>query len=188
MRETFVLRTEWYSNFEELEVKDKAELLDAIFLYNLDRESEINFTSPMSKMCWNFIRPTIDYHNKRYHASVENGKKGGAPKGNNNAKKQPKLTQEEPKTTQEQPIKNNYKQPKNNLTDTVTVIDTDIDIVNDIEIDTVFESEIKDLMKSKKLSRTEAIKYINGLPSVEEIFIKAEEKRKEIFGVTFDDI
>ena len=43
-------------------------------------------------------------------------------------------------------------------------------------------------MYSKKMSKEEAINYINSLPSVEEIFIKADEKRKEMFGLSFDNI
>lgn len=47
-------------------------------------------------MAFNFIKPQIDRNNRRY----ENGKKGGAPKGNTNAgkpvKKQPKNNQKQP--------------------------------------------------------------------------------------------
>lgn len=56
---------------------------------------------------------------RRYDASVENGKKGGAPKGNKNAEK-----------------KNNPKQPKttkNNLNEDVDE-DIDIDVNEDIDI------------------------------------------------------
>jgi predicted component of type VI protein secretion system len=158
MKETFVLRTEWYSSIEGLSIQDKSEILDAVFLYHMDREDEIQFSSPLGNMCWSFIKPTIDYHTRRYNTSVENGKKGGAPKGNSNAKKQPKTTQEQPKSTKEQ--------PKNNLTVTDTVIVTDIVIDNDIDtgtgnvIENINEDDIKQIMINNTLSREEAIEYI----------------------------
>lgn len=155
MKETFVLRTEWYSSIEGLSMKDKSEILDAIFLYNLDRESEINLSSPLSKMCWNFIKPTIDYHTRRYNTSVENGKKGGAPKGNSNAKKQPKNNPIQPLV--------NFEQPENNLTDTDTVIDTVIVIDNDIVTETVFDKDDIDMvMINHTCSKEEAILYLKG--------------------------
>ena len=52
---------------------------------------------------WLSLKPTIDSSIKKYIQSVENGKKGGAPKGNNNASKQPKNNQ---KLTKEQPTIN----------------------------------------------------------------------------------
>jgi hypothetical protein len=126
MRDTFVLRTEWYSSIEELSSQEKSELFDAIFLYHLDKEDEINFTSNSAKLCWNFMKPTIDWHQKKYQTAKTNGSLGGAPKGNNNAKKQPKSTKE---------------QPKNNLTVTDTV--TDIVTVNDIVIATATGTDIE---------------------------------------------
>lgn len=53
-----------------------------------------------SKAMWILIKPQLDANNNRY----ENGTKGGAPKGNQNAKK---TTKNNLKTT-----KNNQKQPK----------------------------------------------------------------------------
>lgn len=103
MKETFILRTEWYSSLEDLTPKGKAQILDALFLTHLGKEFLI--TDPSAKICWNFMKPTIEYHTKRYVASVENGKKGGRPK------------------TQEKPNLNLKEQPKQNLTVTDTVID-----------------------------------------------------------------
>ena len=182
MRDTFVLRTEWYSTIEKLPTVDKAEILDAVFLYNMDREDEINFTSPLSTICWNFIKPTIDYHNKKYMTSVENGKKGGRPKNQT-------ITQVKPNHNLIKP-NNKVNKGYHNLTDTVTVTDTVIvnDIVNESVIDNVFESEIKDLMKSKKLSRTDAINYINSLPPVEEQLTKTKERKEEVWGHLFDNV
>lgn len=53
-------------------------------------------------MALKFVRPLIDANLERKERAKENGKYGGAPKGNQNAKKQPKTTQNnqnQPKTT-----------------------------------------------------------------------------------------
>jgi hypothetical protein len=120
MKETFILRTEWYSSLEELSPKGKAQILDALFLKHLGKE--VTITDPTAKICWNFMEPTIEYHNRRYTASVENGKKGGRPK------------------TQEKPNYNLKVEPKQNLTDTVTVTDTVIDIESVTDSVSVTES------------------------------------------------
>ena len=52
------------------------------------------------------VKPQIDKNNQKY----ENGKKGGAPKGNANAKKTTKNNLKQPKTTE-----NNQKQPNVNV-------------------------------------------------------------------------
>lgn len=89
MKETFILRTDWYNSIELISTEAKAQLLDAMFLKNLNREQEIILTEPQAIICWNFMKPTIECYTKRYNTSVENGKKGGAPLGNKNATKQP---------------------------------------------------------------------------------------------------
>lgn len=51
---------------------------------------------------WDKVKEKFDYDLRAYRASVENGKKGGAPKGNQNARKQPKNNPENNlKTTQD---------------------------------------------------------------------------------------
>jgi hypothetical protein len=191
MRETFVIFKSSYDAIKKLNQEDGYKVLMAVCEYGFN--NNIVELDGISSIVFDLIKPVIDSSTKRYDASVENGKKGGAPKGNTNAKKQPELTKEQPKLTQELPNNNlNLNvviQPENNLNKNknMNMNKNKNENMNDNMNDNV-ELEIRDLMKSKKLSRTEAIKYINGLPSVEEIFIKAEEKRKEIFGVSFDDL
>ena len=50
-----------------------------------------------TKLAFTLMKANIDSCNKRYKSSVINGKKGGAPKGNNNAKVGKKTTQFNPK-------------------------------------------------------------------------------------------
>ena len=78
---------------------DKLELLLGICNYSMTGV-EPTFQSYVADLVFTAIKPSIDGASKRYKTSVENGKKGGAPKGNSNAKKkQPKSTQEQPNET-----------------------------------------------------------------------------------------
>jgi hypothetical protein len=132
MKETFIVRTEWFSSLELLSQKGKAEILDALFLTHLGRNEEVSFEEPMTQLCWNFMEANINYNTKKYTASVENGKKGGRPRTQQEPKKNPTITQEKPN--------NNLKvKPNNNLIVTGTVTETVTGIV--IETGNVIETE-----------------------------------------------
>jgi hypothetical protein len=124
MKETFILRTEWYSSLESLTQEGKAQILDALFLSHLEKENQISLTDPSAKICWNFMKPTIDYHTKRYQTSVKNGGLGGRPK------------------TQEKPKQNLKVKPNQNLTVTDTVTDTVTESVSVTVTDSVIDSVI----------------------------------------------
>ena len=94
-RSGFVFLGTFYESIEDLETQDKCIMLQAIIEYGL-YGVEPNLTKGYLKGIWKLITSTIDATSRKYDASVENGKKGGAPKGNSNAKKQPKTTQEQP--------------------------------------------------------------------------------------------
>ena len=103
----------------------KCNIIKTICEYSLDG-IEPNLEG-IEKSIWTLIKPTLESSIKRYKSSVENGKKGGAPKGNQNAKR--KTTQEQPNnnlnTTQEQP-KNNLNKDKDKDKD--KDIDKDMDV------------------------------------------------------------
>ena len=85
-----------------LKLKDsqaKLELLLAIAFYGLDQK-EPNFSNELASMAWVFIEPLLDANYQNY----VNGGKGGAPIGNQNAKK---TTQNNRKTTQNNPKQGN---------------------------------------------------------------------------------
>lgn len=76
--------------------------------------------TPVADAMFTLIKPNIDSATQRYEASVENGKKGGRPRKNENLEKPNNnlaITQEKPK--------NNLKQPSNNLNDNVNDNDND---------------------------------------------------------------
>ncbi len=98
--------TEWYNSIQNLPVVEKGILLDNLFKYNLGQQ--IDDSNVMVNIVWGMLKPNIDRMNQKYLKDIENGKKGGAPKGNKNASKQP---QDNPQTTQEQPEIKEKKQP-----------------------------------------------------------------------------
>ena len=104
-RESFVFYRSFYEGIKELPRDIQGEVLTAIIEYGLNGVTTEN-QKPITKAMFTLIKPQLDANNQRF----ENGKNGGAPKGNQNARKQPKNNQE---TTEKQP-KNNRKQPKNN--------------------------------------------------------------------------
>lgn len=83
------------------------------------------------KLFWKAAKPLIDANNRNYI----NGCKGGAPMGNNNAKKQPKTTQKQPKanrkTTQKQGNVNDNANDNANDNDTDNAHVNDNDNVNE---------------------------------------------------------
>ena len=117
MRESFVFYKSFYEAIEKLPEEYQLEVIKAIMEYNFNGTTPE--LSPIADAIFTLIKANLDSASARYDASVENGKKGGAPVGNQNAKKQPKNNLE---TTKKQP-KNSLKQPGNNLNDNVNVND-----------------------------------------------------------------
>lgn len=121
MRDSFVLYASQYDAIENLSDVEIGQIVRKLFL-KITRDEDYTCDSKLADGIAKSFFPNIYAASKRYEASVNNGKKGGAPKGNQNAKKQPKTTQEQPTgyfEEEENSDKNNLKQPKNNLNDNV---------------------------------------------------------------------
>lgn len=103
-RETFIFYRSFRDAFNALDKDVRLRMYEAVIDYGLDL-IEPHFEG-IEKVLWTLIRPQLEANNKRF----ENGCKGGAPMGNQNARKQPKDNRE---TTKKQP-RNNQKQPNNN--------------------------------------------------------------------------
>ena len=103
-RETFIFYRSFRDAFNALDKDVRLRMYEAVINYGLDLV-EPHFEG-IEKVLWTLIRPQLEANNKRF----ENGCKGGAPIGNQNARKQPKDNRE---TTKKQP-RNNQKQPNNN--------------------------------------------------------------------------
>ena len=82
-RTSFVFYDGFYEAIQELETaEEKVELLDAICTYEFT--GEIPEMSYACRVAFKVIKKSLDTANNRYLASVENGKKGGRPKKEEN--------------------------------------------------------------------------------------------------------
>lgn len=106
-RDSFVFYRSFYEGIKELPRDIQGEVLTAIMEYGLNGVTTENL-KPVAKAIVTLIKPQIEANNKKF----ENGKLGGAPEGNQNARKNNQ------KTTKNQP-KNNQKQPNVNDNDNV---------------------------------------------------------------------
>lgn len=137
MNDSFILYTSYYALIEGLTDEQLGQLTRAIFLYA--RDGEVIKLEPVVRMAFGFIVDDMKRNKAKYEEKVErwraNGKKGGAPKGNQNArKKQPvgcENNQEVKKTT-----KNNQEVKKTTLYDNVYDNEYDNDNDNDVSKET----------------------------------------------------
>ena len=83
-----------------------------VYAYAFDRIMPPESTEPAALALFLSFKPQIDINVKRYESYRERGKKGGAPKGNNNAKKKTENGNYET-TEQLETSKNNLKQATN---------------------------------------------------------------------------
>lgn len=105
----FVFYHSYYDAVKALPREEKLAFIEALMDYAFYDKTPV-FDNATKSIAFGLIRANMDVNNRRYDANVANGKKGGAPKGNANAKR--KTTQKQPKnkpkSTQEQ-AKNNPK-------------------------------------------------------------------------------
>ena len=114
MRDSFIFYRDWLDGLKNLDPAMRLEILEAIVRYGLD--GELSELSSTSDIVFGFIKPQLDRAAERYEQickqNRENGKKGGAPKGNQNARKTEnnRVVEKTTETTE-----NNRKQPKQPL-------------------------------------------------------------------------
>ena len=157
MLDKFVVQLEWTDAWVDLTDEEMGILFRKFISHAKGEEMEIK--NRMVKNSWLSKVNDIDRMTQKYLKDIENGKKGGAPKGNKNASKQPPNN---PQTTQEQPNLNGemlLKTTENNPNTTYKYkekyklkdIDTNIttnrtsgEIFNKVEEQELFECFIKD--------------------------------------------
>lgn len=157
-KKRFFLYTDYKQHLNRLSLEEKGMLLDAILDFADDKEVELEGAVGMafSFITAQMVRDNVNYENT-CESRKESGSKGGAPKGNQNARKYPKTTE------------NNQKQPKTTKTSKTNDIDIDKDIDIDIntntsnnydELITLFNDTCKSLSKVQRLTdkRKKAIK------------------------------
>lgn len=99
-KETFVLNSDLYEKTISLSDEELGKVMRKILLYV--KKEELPKLEDKLEIVFDFIKFDIDKNEKRYEERCEqnkkNGEKGGAPKGNTNAKKEKQPKQ--PKTTE----------------------------------------------------------------------------------------
>lgn len=138
----FTFYKNYYDIIKYLNGEDKMLIINAILEYMFeDKEPELE---GLLLGIWNNIKMPLNTTKNK----VVNGKKGGAPKGNINAKKQPKNNQ---KTT-----KGTTKKQANNISVSVSVS-------NSVSISNKVISKLNELNNSKyKYNSEETLKLIRG--------------------------
>lgn len=89
MRFGVVIQPSFLDAIRMLPDEQRLELYDGICNYGVDG-MEPEQLSPQAHAMFILMKPVIESSRKRYQTSLKNGRKGGAPKGNQNARKQPK--------------------------------------------------------------------------------------------------
>ena len=100
-KKSFIIYQSWEDSFNLLNCEEQSQFIKNLFMFHRGEEPILN--TPMLSIFWKSIEYNLYENDKRYKTSRENGKLGGAPKGNKNALKlieqpnQPKTTEEQPK-------------------------------------------------------------------------------------------
>lgn len=136
-KDGFIFYRSFYDSINALDESMQLEVYQALAEYGLSGEIKDDL-SPITKALLTAMIPTIDNANKRYVASVQNGKKGGRPKKN---KEEVSENLEKPNQNLNKPS-HNLEKPSNNLTKpnpnpsvSVSVYDTDTeDMIKDKKI------------------------------------------------------
>lgn len=96
-RTSFVFYESFFTAIDKMELPEQLPIYKAIAEYALYRKDP-DFTG-IGEVVWSLIKPQLDANWKRYENGVkggEYGSKGGAPKGNANARKRNKQPQNNP--------------------------------------------------------------------------------------------
>jgi hypothetical protein len=152
-----VFRASWFKTLDRWSPELVKEFITVLDCYYHNRPIEI--TSDRVLDMWTNAQPLLDGDRERYTKRVqvnrENGKNGGAPKGNKNASKSTEINQEQPKTTEgliKQP-----KQPIDKDNDKDNDNDNDNDIDNEIDKDIENENENENDIDKVKLNKEDKV-------------------------------
>ena len=133
-KETFIVFSEWEDNCEDLTDEEFGRLMRAFFKYAKNGVKP-TFSDRAMRACWRPIQQATDRANEAYQAKCEknreNGKKGGAPKGNMNAQKQPNNPNNQ---TVEKTTENNRKQPKQPFLIVIVIVILNVIVVVNVNV------------------------------------------------------
>ena len=123
-RDSFIFYKSFRDALQEVSEDVRLQIYDAIVDYSLGICEEIQFRG-VAKIAWLLIKPQLDANLKRYINGCKGakyGKLGGAPKGNQNARKN--KTKKDEKQPQNNPTPLNENNPKTTPNDNVNVNNT----------------------------------------------------------------
>lgn len=148
MADSFVIYRSYVESARKLPENKQLDFYNWLIDFALDGvEPDFSAESPEMRFALDLvfgqIKESVSASIKRYEACVENGKKGGAPRGNKNAKKQPKQPEKQPDN---QP----KKQPKNNLNKNDNVNDNSYYSVSEVGVPNGPTSSTHDGKEEKK--------------------------------------
>jgi|688.fasta_scaffold735498_2 hypothetical protein len=166
---SFLLYLSWEESFNLLSCEEQSQFIKNMFLFHKGEEPILN--TPMLTIFWKSIEYNLHENGRRYNASVENGKLGGAPKGNKNALKQKydELNQpKQPNSTEEQPkqrsveLNNLNVNVNGNINDNVNVNDNvniNVNVKGNVKniVDKAFEVLIDYDSESKELNTAKGV-------------------------------
>jgi len=164
IKETFIIRTEWYEAIAELDPKDQATILRNLFAYHCDQD--ITLDTFGVKIVWKLIEPTLsrsaDTYERKLIANRENGKRGGRP-----PKEEPKeISQENPKN---QVVVLDITQEKE-----ITLSDSHIDSESDIDYHSGSESDEIPTPTEKQKDLPEYILTAPGTSPAHDLYYEQE--------------
>jgi hypothetical protein len=160
MKETFIIRTEWFDAISELPPTERLQVMDNLFLYHLGKEDEIDTSNLSVKLVWKMIAPNlkrnIESYDRRKLTSAENGRLGGRPSKDQQISKseeKPNNLIEKPKIT---------KEPIESLSVSVSVSDS---VSDSVSVSESVNDIVEQSSPPKKSTRTIFVK-----PAQDDIF------------------
>ena len=132
MIDGFIFHKSYWDSISELPQESKCNIIQCMCEYVFN-ENELELKG-IDKSIWTLMKPTLDSSIKRYKSSVENGKKGGRPKG---SKTQSKPNNNPIKTQDIIQVKPNQNLNKDRDKDRDKDMDKDMD--KDIVLSRLFE-------------------------------------------------
>lgn len=164
----FFVKKEWGKLFERLSNEEIGLIIKNMYRLD-DNEELIEMTLPAEMLFFGSIAPTQEFNREKYERKITanriNGAKGGAPVGNQNARKQENITQ------------NNPNQHKDIVTEKGKEIVTEIGKFKETEIVTEIEkgkvdNNLLDVIDNKNSS------FVNDIKSDVETFNFGYEKKE----------
>lgn len=109
-KDAFICYRSYIEAIRVLPLESRWTFFEKVVSYTLDATEPV-FETDIENAMFTLMKANLDSCDQRFRTSVENGKKGGAPRGNSNAKKQPnnnlKSTKNNPNVNENENVNGN---------------------------------------------------------------------------------